>query len=121
MVPANIQDALLDELKEMSPENATRLHEMARSLRRKPSSKEHTLEEVLRNLLVWDEERAREMDVIIEAGCEQIDHSDMKPTRLRGSRIEDIMRNIELMDPERARELEQIIEEGCEQIDPTEW
>ena len=75
MVPAEIQDALLDELKRMGPENGERLLEMARAMKRPNASKSHTLDDVLRGLPVWDEERAREMEEIIEAGCEQIDLS----------------------------------------------
>jgi len=75
MVPANIQDALLDELKELTPENGSRLLEVARSMKTNHRSEAPTLEDVLRNLPIWDEERAREMEEIIEEGCEQIDLS----------------------------------------------
>jgi hypothetical protein len=75
MVPAEIQDALLDEIKRIGPENGKRLLEIARSMNVLPRQKKRTLEEILRDLPVWDEERAREMEEIIEAGCEQIDLS----------------------------------------------
>jgi hypothetical protein len=75
MVPANIQDALLNELKELTPENGSRLLEVARSMKAQHLSEAPTLDEVLHNLPVWDEERAQEMESIIEDGCEQIDLS----------------------------------------------
>ncbi|HZK75725.1 MAG TPA: hypothetical protein VFD13_02345 [Candidatus Kapabacteria bacterium] len=66
---------MLDELKEMSPENGNRLLEVARSMKYKHSLEAPTLDEVLRSLPIWDEERALEMENIIEEGCEQIDLS----------------------------------------------
>ncbi|HEY3875710.1 MAG TPA: hypothetical protein VGM92_09550 [Candidatus Kapabacteria bacterium] len=73
MVPVEIQDALLDELKQLTPKNGNRLLEIARAMHEYRSAA--SLEEVLDGLPVWDEERANEMERIIEEGCEQIDVS----------------------------------------------
>ncbi|MFI5201931.1 MAG: hypothetical protein ACHQNE_06060 [Candidatus Kapaibacterium sp.] len=75
MVPANIQDALLDELKELSPENGSRLLEVARSMKTVPL-RDTRIEDILRNIEPMDAEQARELEQIIEEEFEQIEPSE---------------------------------------------
>ncbi len=75
MVPANIQDALFDELKEMSPENGSRLLEVARSMK-DALQRGSRIEDILRNIEPMDAEQARELEQIIEEEFEQIEPSE---------------------------------------------
>ena len=74
MVPAEVQEELLDVFKELSPENGNRLLEMARSMKT-TRMRGSRIEDIMRNIIPMDHESAEEMRRIIEEGCEQIDES----------------------------------------------